>query len=213
MTRFVTKLCAPTLDKTVPVKVVPLSDEIVDHWHTKVQPIINLDVTRPDHGWDWRFIGWSTRVTGLLQRPRSYALCAAAGTMGPVAADSALEPLALVQLLEHTTSPMDGHAAVFVFYLSTRPRPEGAPYARLKPVGKAALDIALVRAFVLGYVGRVWLHASPRSDTLLVWYPQCGMSMIPSTTALPFPRWNDGRYFGFTPSSAKNAMDSLDYLR
>ena len=213
MTRFVTKLCAPPSEGTVPVEVVPLSETIVDHWHKKVQPLINLDATRPDHGWDWRFITWTTRVAGLLQQPRGYALCLSATSQFPTDATPFNEPYALVQLLEHTTSPVDGHSAVFVFYLSTRPHRDDAPYVRLKPLGKATLDIAIVRAFLLGYVGRVWLHASPRGENLLMWYPQCGMSLIPATTVLPFPRRNDGRYFNFSPLSASGALASLDFLR
>lgn len=170
---------------------------------------------RPDAGWKWsrgnvvqsEFVG-----RAMAQAPEKWVLLAE-GSAG-------LVPCAAVLLCASYPVPqldgVVGSPCVFVWYLSTAPDAAlelNFGTRRPKPLGLAALDIAIVRARALKR--DLLLHAHPAGEKwLLDWYKKCGMTVVPGTYAsVTVARPNDGRYLYFDQDGALGLSKTLDEFR
>lgn len=208
----------------VPLRVARMTASHVWWWHSHVQPIIDEDPSRADHGWNWLLYAPFAQVTGrmLIREPKGY-------TVGLCDADNdRFIPCALVQLLGRIPA-LDDHAreSAFVWFLSTAPDAaltsiEEHPVSEdhlPRRLGTIALDVAVTESLNERRLGRTALYADERGgDALLSWYRKRGMTVLPESEALPpGPRRllkpSDGRYCYYTVSKAIEASKSLDPLR
>lgn len=216
---------APTKSgNDVPLRVSRMKMAHVLWWHSHVQPIIDRDPDRADHGWNWLFYVPFAEVAGrvLIRKPAGYTV----GICDPER--DHFVPCALVQLLGRVPA-LDDHdrESVFVWFLSTAPDealmtiaehaiPEDCMPRRL---GSIALDVAVTHSLNHRRLGRTALYADERGgDVLLQWYRRRGMTVLPDEEELPpGPRRllkpSDGRYCYYTVPAAIRVSQELDSLR
>lgn len=221
--RFVSR--APTKSgEPVDLRVARMTLPHVLWWHSHVQPVIDRDPTRADHGWNWLlYVPFSTVTGGVLARqPAGY-------TVGILAEETdRFIPCALVQLLGRFPA-LDAprSKSAFVWFLSTAPDEalltiEDHPLAEdriPKRLGTITLDVAVTHSLNKRRWGRTALYADKDGgEVLLEWYQRQGMSVLPEDRRLPpSPRRlikpSDGRYCYFTVEAALEASRALDSLR
>jgi len=221
--RFISR--APTESgENVELRVTRMTLPHVLWWHSHVQPIIDLDRSRADNGWNWLLYVSFARLTDrlLARRPAGY-------TVGIVVREQGnIIPCALVQLVGRFPA-LDDHSkkGAFVWFLSTAPDEalmtiDGYPIPedRLpKRLGTIALDVTVTHSINHRRRGRVALYADKEGgDKLLDWYHRRGMEVLCADQKLPpVPRrWfkpSDGRYCYYLPEGALQASRALDGLR
>ena len=194
-------------------------------WQANVQPHIDEDLARPDHGWNWMLFAPLTRVTGLAaaHKPAGYAV-------GLVVrgAEPWFIPCAMVLLVGRARALDDSSKrSAYVWYLSTAPEEAllDIQEYRLesddvpKQLGSIALDTAITHSLNSRRRGRLALHAATKGgEALLAWYRRKGMQVFPEAQRLPFEvrrllAPNDGRYCYYTIPEAVEASRRLDHLR
>ena len=222
--RFVSR--APTRGGGhVRMRVTSLKPQHILWWQAEIQPVIDRDPSRPDHGWNWFLVAPFTFAAGtaVAHEPAGYALGMAGGRGG-----RRFIPCGLLTLVSRPRA-LDDHRrrGTFVWYLTTAPE---AALRRLddvevdrdsmpKRLGQITLDVALCHSFNTGRKGRVALHASAEGgDALLAWYRRQGMRVLPASERLPegfrqLVAPSDGRYCYFTTQDALRASQRLDPLR
>lgn len=208
----------------VPIRVAKMTAAHVLWWHSHVQPTIDCDPSRADHGWNWLLYVPVAEVAGrvLMRKPVGY-------TVGISDRErDRFIPCALVQLLGRVPA-LDDHKreSVFLWFLSTAPdealttiEDHPIPPDRIpRRLGTIALDVAVTRSLNERRLGRTALYADERGgDILLRWYSSRGMTVLPADAKLPpGPRRllkpSDGRYFYYTVPAAIQASMELDPLR
>ncbi len=208
----------------VELRVSHLAPPHVLWWHTHVQPVIDNDPDRVDHGWNWLLFAPLTGLFGIMlsRRPVGY-------TVGIAARDTGhFIPCAMVLLLGRDRA-LDDHRkrSTFTWYLTTAPDAalldiknyrldeKGLP----KRLGTIALDVAVTHSLNHVARGRMSLHSDPRGgERLLGWYRKRGMTVLREDRKLPWgPRRliapSDGHYCYYTMADAVAASRELDALR
>ena len=221
--RFISR--APTESgEYVELRVTKMTLPHVLWWHSHVQPIIDINRSRADNGWNWLLYASMATLTDrlLARQPVGY-------TVGIVAREPGIIiPCALVQLIGRFPALDDNSAeGAFVWFLSTAPDEAlqtisdyPIPVDRLpKRLGTIGLDVAVTHSINHGRRGRVALYADEEGgDGLLDWYRRRGMEVLSADRRLPpVPRrWfkpSDGRYCFYPPDRALQASRALDDLR
>jgi hypothetical protein len=182
------------------VEFVPVTSAIAVDWNSNVQPLIRQlhanGNRRADHKWNWHWIyllgrtfGWTLLALRLVSRPGRPSI------------------LGLIATVDDKPWPIDAQLnSNYVEFLCAAPDQhlelcaDGG--AQPTAVGTALVDSALVRAWLDGRAGRVWLHAAQAGgDELVRWYHGRGFKRIPEETSIPHPHTalplgarNDGRF-------------------
>jgi hypothetical protein len=209
--RFVQRLPQLSDSGYLAVRVKRLSKEIADWWHKHVQPVVNRDLSRADAGWSWpMFTAFNDWKTLPAMSPHGFAICVERPEGESLPLAPAGLPLALTQLVAPCPFVEDPREySVLLLYVSAVPRGFFPSLGRIRLVGMAGIDIAIVRALQLGYGGRVMLTVGEKdADRLAAWYRhQCGM--VPCRVQAPFAK----RCFVHRPETAREAYTRLNHLR
>lgn len=201
-----------------PVDVVDLTDQVLNNWHQRIQPVIHKSPNRLDRKWPWSRM---YRYLPLLEQFRGRNM---AGYAVQVENDDGDAVPAGLVLLSLGYPALDDHReqSVFLWYLTSAPVEalQDAKVSARPRLLEILVDIALVVSEAQGYGGRLGLHAAdeagnPEAQELLKNYEtRCKLLPLPPSTTMPnLSRRNDGRYFYTTPLVAQELMATLDYLR
>ena len=201
----------------VPIWSENLTRKICKWWNDNVQPVIDKNYPeRADCGWDWSLLYCITKLSTGLYPIEGRVL------FGAIKNEKGYVQIPIGLMIACPKAKFVAHSsgsACFLWFLASLPESLYPQFGvdRLKPAGRALVDVALCRSFRERYWGRVCLHADPAGgEQLMSWYKKIGMKVLDGQNSLRGGRrWmkNDGRYLYYDVDDAITVYDYLSSLR
>ncbi len=211
--------------RVVPIAVVPMTYELVEKWHTYVQPFIDANykhwfkgadpqIVRADRLWNWHdnftLLSLHNTACALKSKPHEEALAMCIVFRSEDGVDEF--PIGMLTALPKFYTNVDAHKRhrAFTWYLSDAPSEVFSDILGIPPIqgiAKALLDCTIQAALDEGEDGNLLLKADPHGgEKLINFYKLCGMTQLgkhhPPITPY-FRRFQTHNYFNFLGPDAQ----------